>query len=180
MTTNTKCGCGALALLLIGFAVSLTAQTKTGPATLDDLLAELRGMRADIAQSSTTLVRAQLLVARIQVQEQRVNAVARQITEAQNELAGVRQMFAAMAVPLKQAEADLERTTVPAERRQMELALTDMKSRVLPQVEEAERRIQALTLRESELANQFAGEQVRWMDFNDRLDALERSLVGSR
>jgi hypothetical protein len=181
MTTRiTYAGCAVLALLMVGFVASLAAQTRPGAATLDDLLAEIRGMRGDMAQSSAALVRAQLLVARIQVQEQRVNAVSRQISEVQNELSSIRQMVVALTVPLKQAQADLERTISPDVRRQMELQLADTKTRLLPQIEQAEERIQALTLRESELVTQHSGEQARWIDFNERLDALERSLIQNR
>ena len=181
MTTRIKRGGWAVAaLLMIGFVASLAAQARPGPATMDDLLAELRGMRGDMAQSSAALVRAQLLVARIQVQEQRVNTVNRQIAEVQSELSSIRQMAAALNVPLKQAHVDVERTLSPDVRRQMELQLADTKTRLLPQIEQAEERIQALTLRESELMSQYSGEQARWVDFNERLDALERSLVPNR
>ena len=176
--TNMKgiycCACG---LAILGFISTLAAQTKTAPATLDDLLVELRGMRREMAQSSAGLVRAQLLVARIQVQEQRVNAVNRQIAEIQNDVAAVRDSMVPLTVELSQAEALAARVTAPdEERRQVELMLADTKARVLPRIAEAEERIQGLTARYNELANQFATEQGRWMDFNGRLDALERSL----
>ena len=63
-----------------------------------------------------------------------------------------------------------------ARRMVMELLLADTRARILPRVAEAEERIQGLKLRYNELANQFVAEQGRWIDFNSRLDALERSL----
>ena len=49
-------------MLIVAFVGSLAAQARTTPATLDDLLAELRAVRADKAQSSSAVVRTQLLV----------------------------------------------------------------------------------------------------------------------
>lgn len=51
-----------------------------------------------------------------------------------------------------------------------------MKQRLGPVLAQFQQRVQELTLRQSELMNQFATEQIRWNDFNDRLDGLERSL----
>src|SRR3954452_3139726 len=75
-------GCGLLALL--GSAVS--GQARRSPATLDDLLSELKGLRADLSQSSAASVRVQLLTARLTLQEQRVNTISRQLQEARTRL----------------------------------------------------------------------------------------------
>jgi predicted nucleic acid-binding Zn-ribbon protein len=42
------------------------------------------------------------------------------------------------------------------------------------------RHLLQLQTQESHLANQLSAEQNRWVEFNDRLDALERSLPGVR
>ena len=162
---------------LIGcFGVAIAAQTRT--ATLDDVVAEIRGLRAEMSRSANATVRTQLLVARMQIQEQRINLVTRQITEVQTQLAQVKQVIAQMEVPLKQAEAELARATGD-ERREMELSVADAKLRFGTPLAQLQQRVQDLTFHESELMNQFATEQVRWTDFNERLDALERSLQDS-
>jgi hypothetical protein len=171
---------GALAVILLATCGLLGAQAKQNPATLDDLLSEIRGLRADVARSSSASVRTQMFVARMQIQEQRINTVLRQITEVQNQIVQVRQMVTALEGPLKLAETDFARTSADIsvsaeERRQNQYAFADMKQRVGPQLVQAQQRIQDLTLRESELTNQFTTEQIRWNDFNDRLDSLERS-----
>jgi uncharacterized coiled-coil protein SlyX len=128
-----------------------------------------------MAQSSAAVVQAQLLVARIQVQEQRVNTINRQIVETQNDIAPIRERLVPLTVELKRVEERLTHVTAPGERRQAELEWAETKSRVLPEIAQAEERIRELTLRESELTHLFAAEQGRWIDFNTRLDALERS-----
>jgi hypothetical protein len=116
-----------------------------------------------------------MLVARMQVQEQRINTVLRQVAEVQYEIVTTRQMVTGLEGQLKQAENELAQAK-PDERQQIEAAFTDSKERFGPQIAQFQRRVQELTLRESELMNQFSTEQIRWNDFNDRLDALERSL----
>jgi chromosome segregation ATPase len=159
----------------------LGAQARQNPATLDDLLTEIRGLRGDIARSSSATVRTQMFVARMQIQETRIDTVLRQITDVQNQIAQVRQMVAAIEGPLKQAETDFARSSADIrvsaeERQQTQYAFSDMKQRFGPQLAQAQQRMQELALRESELLNQFSTEQIRWNEFNDRLDALERSL----
>jgi hypothetical protein len=169
----------SLGFLVLSFGAVLIAQNRSTPATLDDLLSEIRGLRADIATSSSITVRSQLLVARMQIEEQRIVSILRQITEQQNEMAGARQMIAANEAQLKMAENELAGATGD-ERRAAELALGEVKVRIGPVLAQFQRRAQELSLRESELMNQLATEQSRWTDFNDRLDALERSAQNPR
>lgn len=166
---------GALAVVLLAMCGLVVAQSTQAPATLDDLLSEIRGLRGDIARSSNATVRTQMLVARMQIQEQRINTIVRQITEAQNEMAGAKQMVAVNEGQLKRAEAEIASATGD-DRLAAQLALADLKERIGPVLAQFQQRVQELTLRESELMNQFSIEQVHWNDFHDRLDALERSL----
>ena len=172
-----------VALTCVAFGTLILAQSsavRQAPASLDDLLSEIKGLRADMAQSSGATIKTQLLVARLQVEEQRMNGIAKQIVDVQTQLAAVRQSVAA-------AESDVKRTgdivsgptpsSIPEAMKkdfaaQFAAQLADMKSRL----EIQQRREQELAAQEGALTNQFASEQARWSDFNDRLDALERSL----
>ena len=70
-----------IAPMFVGAAV-LSAQapspptSSTRPASIEDLVDEVRGLRADIQQMADSSIRAQLLVARLQVQEQRIAGIA--------------------------------------------------------------------------------------------------------
>lgn len=175
MKSRNLWAAGVLIGCLAGMAGMLSAQTKQAPATLDDLLTELRGLRADLTQSSSATTRTQLLVARMQIQEQRIDAVTRQIAEVRNQLSGIRQRTTLMESSLKGAEDGLAQAAGD-ERRQQEAVLADIKRNFGAEHAQLQQQMQDLTARESELLNQFSTEQIRWNDFNERLDALERAL----
>src|SRR5262245_26659226 len=64
------------------FSLRVTyGQAERSSATLDDLLSEIRGLRADLGQQSSATLRTQLLVARLTLQEQRINALGGQLNE---------------------------------------------------------------------------------------------------
>ena len=73
--------------IIVLFAVVVvgvvSGQSQRSPATLEDLLPEMRGLRADLAQSSSGTIRAQLVVGRVQVQEQRIASLRRELTDIQ-------------------------------------------------------------------------------------------------
>jgi hypothetical protein len=72
-------------LLVLGLATAtigaLSAQAQRNPATLDDLVNEVRGLRVEVSRAAGASMRMQLLVARLQLQEQRIITVAGQLTE---------------------------------------------------------------------------------------------------
>ena len=140
---------------------------------LDQLLVEVRQLRGEIKQAADSSMRAQLFVARLQLQEQRVNAVARQLMDVQNRLAAVRQQQAELRQRLTASEE--EQNLLPAEDR------SDDQIRALRvQVEQAQAREDELRARETTLIAALTAEQARWSEFNERLDALERSLSAGR
>src|SRR5205809_543445 len=98
-------GVGAV-LVLIGAVVS--GQAQRSPATLDDLLVEIRGLRADLSQTAAATMRVQMLTARLSLQEQRITAVA-------NQRADVSARLAAAVLDRAQVEARVKQlqTTIP-------------------------------------------------------------------
>jgi chromosome segregation ATPase len=165
---------GLVAVVLIGIGAIVVGQgvrpaPPAGKASIDELLAEVRGLRAEFNQAAGASIRAQLFVARLQLQEQRVNAVARQLLDVQSRLASVQQGEAAMRQRLAATEEGQAR--LPPEDR------SDAEIRALTlQLEQGQSREQELRAQESALSSAAIAEQSRWTDFNDRLDALERSL----
>ena len=67
----------ALGLVFIG-AVALSGQTQRGAATLDDVVSEIRGLRADLKKSTAATTQVQLLTVRLQLQEQRLVVLSNQ------------------------------------------------------------------------------------------------------
>jgi hypothetical protein len=73
-----------MAPAFIGLATLLSGQTPAAPsrqASMDDLVTEVRALRADIQHLGDASIRAQLLVARLQVLVQSIAGFARQLSE---------------------------------------------------------------------------------------------------
>jgi hypothetical protein len=159
-----------VALLLVGVA---SGQGQRSPATLDDLLTEIRGLRTDIGQSASANLRAQLLMARLSLQEQRITALAGQLAETKRGISSRSADPESPVIRLKRFEDAVQvRTASPDAIEAME--------KMLPRLREEasiwQREEQALRAQENELAALIATEQNRWTDFNSRLDDLERAL----
>ena len=163
--------------VLAGIGGALFAQsprTQTEGSAQDALLAEVRMLRAEIHQMASASIRAQLLVAHLQLQEQRVLTVARQLAEAQTALATVRQEIASERARVRQLEDAAARAT-GQNRAGMQRAIVDATT----QIELQQRHELQLQARETELLKAGSEAQGQWSDFNDRLDAIARSLPTS-
>jgi len=91
-------------VLTLGIVTVVSAQTNTPPSAprgpMEELLAEVRSLRAEVRRAADTSIRAQLLVARLQLQEQRINSLTRQLVETQRQLSDNERARGAMAAPL--------------------------------------------------------------------------------
>jgi chromosome segregation ATPase len=160
--------CFVIGALLLGSATLLCAQTPAPAraATLDDVVAEVRALRADLLRMQEASVRAQLLVARLQVQEQRIAGLARDLAEADEQIRGLeaaRNPFA--EVMLKQLS---EQSAKPGE--------GEFAAALKQQLEKLQNGDPELAARRASLAQLLAEEQARWAAFNAQLEALERDL----
>jgi hypothetical protein len=135
------------------------------------LLAEVRALRAEIHQVAGVGIRTQLLVARLQLQEQRVVAVVRQLADAQSALAEVRVRIAGEQARVRQLEDAASRATS-----QGRLTFQQAILEAGPQIEQQQKQELELRARESELLKSVSEAQSLWTDFSHRLDALEQSL----
>ena len=167
----------AMMATMLTLGAGAAAQTLTPAATMEELLKEVRGLRAELAQATGAGMRMQLLVARLTLQEQRITSLGRQSSEIQKQLLALVQDRAQSELVLKQMLA----TTPPpdpadaADLRDSFDPLTVLKLKI------AQSRQQELLLQgqEAELASAINAEQGRWSEFNARLEELERSIVGS-
>lgn len=164
---------GATSLVAIGFlagtGLPTTNAQSASTSAADPLLVEVRQLRSEIRQAADSSLRAQLLVARLQLQEQRVNALAQQLSDVQNRLTAVRQQQDGVRQRLNATEEG-QALLAPADR-------SDDQSRALRmQIDQLQVRIDDLSTQQATLTAQIATGQARWSEFNERLDALERSL----
>ena len=142
------------------------------PATLDDLLEELRAFRSELRDSSATSLRAQLLLARLQLQEQRVNTIWRQLSEVEDKLQATEKEGAAPEHILKLMGVQ-PGTDPPA---QMAPVIEMFKT----QMAASERANTDLKQRQAELLQLMTNEQSRWTTLNAEIEALEKALTAAR
>ena len=131
-----------------------------------------RGPRAaaDIQHLADASIRAQLLVARLQVQEQRIAGIARQLSETEEQiraLEGARNPF--LTEMLKQFDKELAE---PGEVN----PFAGMKA----QLEKLENGDPVLKERQLTLSRQLSEEQARWIAFNAQLEELERLVTAPK
>jgi chromosome segregation ATPase len=163
-----------LAVIVVGVIalVAGTAGQTTSPN--DPLLAEVRALRAELNQAAGTSIRTQLLVARLQLQEQRINNAAKQLEETRTQLATTPGGLLQIQQELQQLDEQSRDPNTPVERRrEIDRAVSDTRARLA----DFQRQIAALTDRESLLAATLASEQSRWLELNGRLDDIERELA---
>jgi predicted RNase H-like nuclease (RuvC/YqgF family) len=163
----------AAAVVAIG-AVAIVAAQSASNAT-DPLLEEVRALRADVNRAATTSIRAQLLLTRLQSQEQRINALSGQLTDLRRQLTTQRSGRADMASQLTECQQTL---AAPAVANNDHLAALQNECRALARtLRQADQEQQQLEAQETEVVNQLTAEQSRWIDFNSRLDEIERQLT---
>jgi len=161
---------GLAAAFILGAVVA--GQPQRPPATLDDLLQEVRGLRADLAQQSTASLRVQALVARVSLQEQRLKALSLQFAEADAAAASAADARESQERHLAELENLLDQDLLPGGvTREMLQAERESGRRELVRLQTLEMRS---TSRREELSGLLTAEEARWMDLNSRLDALEQ------
>ena len=142
--------------------------------TTQALVTELRALRGDLNRIAGASIRMQLLVGRLQLQEQRILTLSRQMADVAKEVSNVSQARVAIESQIKQIE-DGE-IVDPQEREQAAKVVEQIR----PQLAQHRKREQELRQQEASLSAMMAEEQNRWSDFSSRLDELERVLATPR
>jgi hypothetical protein len=139
---------------------------------------EVQGLREDIQRFAGTSIRVQLLLARLQLEEQRINTLGGQIAD-------VRRLMDTNATAHAELSSKVKRYTdgnnaaadFPAE---MQQQIRDSVPGWKAELQRLQTEGQRLSSQEADLVGQAFAEQGRWTDFNARLDELERSLPAIR
>ena len=139
----------------------VSGQQQQRPATLDDLLAEIRGLRADTNHAAEATTRTQLVTARLTLHEGRISIMAQQLANVRQRLWESQLMLAPYAGQVKQAQETNSEILAPLRN-------------LLEQVQKRDRELRA---EEDELVRLIASEESRSMDFNSQLEEIERSLT---
>ena len=164
-------------VLAVAFVAALMAQNAPAPPQrnqMDELLAEVRAIRADLDRAAAASTRGQLLGMRLQLQEQRITALSRQLSEVQERLRGNAQTRAALGPFIKmldQSDKD------PGAGKSDEAKMFNPLRGQLAGLDKADVELRA---EEANLLNQLQSEQSRWLGFNAQIEELERSLLDKR
>ena len=157
MRRGLTIGFGLGVLILIGTA---SGQAQRATATLDDVVLEIRSMRAEINRAATSSLRTQLLVAQMTAQEIRLMTAAQQLAGVRQQLADSRLRLAPSTDQIKPAMETNSQILAPLRHT----------------VQEERRRNSDLQRQEEVLRRLIEGEQGRLTEFNARLDELERAI----
>lgn len=149
-------------VLLIGVAAS--GQSRRGPATLDDVLLEIQGMRAEINRAASTSMRAQIVTASLLLHEARLGTAVQQLSDVRRQLAESRLRLAPSTEQIKPAQETSSQILAP-------LRYT---------LQEEERRTRQLREEEAALTRVIEAEELRWTEFRSRLDELEQAIGQAR
>ena len=165
------------AVLCVGFGVAASGQAGQPPASqrtqMDELLAEVRALRADLERSAAASMRGQLLGMRLQLQEQRIAAISRQLSDVQQRLRANAQARIALIGPLKMF-ANQKEGAGPENAEAMAAFLGPLKQQ-LAILDKADAE---LKIEESQLTGQLHDEQSRWTAFNGQIEEMERAAAG--
>ena len=168
----------AISLIVLGVVVVLSAQSgsSTATSTNSELLAEVRGLRADLVKAAHDSGRIQLLSARLSIEGQRLNGLSQQLIVVRDDLAKVTSDRMDVEARLGQIDTSLTRAAPIDPQKDA----YDFRSELANRLSGLRARESQLRAHESDVSTLLAGEERRWLDFNSRLDDLERSLPPSK
>ena len=156
---------------------ALWAQPSDRPtvdSSMTSLVLEIRALREAVERSGVVATQAQLLLGRVQLQENRLVTLGRQAQDARDRLAVAEREQFGLETRLRSFTSGLESANIPAQQREetaAAMAVTKLELR------QAQNRVQQARNQEASASSALAEEQSRWVDFNGRLEALERSLA---
>lgn len=146
------------------------AQQPAGTDVLPALLQEVKGLRAAMEQMAASNAHAQLLVGRLQLQESRMNSMIRRLDTVRDERAKADTTYDHIKGSLQMLEGDQAPNEIPAGDRENVLA------GLRHERDSAKAAVDRWAAEESQLTSDLTAEQGRWVDINQRLDELEKSL----
>jgi len=145
------------------------------PDTLAALLVEVKGLRAAMEQMASAGPRVQLAFGRLQLHEQRINGLVRRLDVVREKIRPTMQEEEQLRSRLTRFEAVMKSAAAEfqEERKSIEAELPGMRKAAA----RAAYDLQQLQNEESTLVNDIALEQGRWVEVNQRLEELERTLI---
>lgn len=162
-----------LAILLIATTAAAVGQTASSDTqTLKALLAEVRQLRHDLQTTAATTQRVQIILYRLQLQQQTVARANQHLSDTRIKLSDSEHRKNDMEMGLKQTETTISSSQNPAEVEHAQEVLPVMKSRL----EFSESEEQQAQSQEAEDEEQLRTEQAKLDELNDLLDRYYNAL----
>jgi chromosome segregation ATPase len=155
-------------------AVAPAAEGRSGASddVLPALLAEVKGLRAAMEQMASAGPRVQLSVSRLQLQEGRIAAMVRRLDTVRDTLTTARRDLDRAKGAMKMLESgEPHPGGPPAEE------VGSIVAGLKLEISTAQTNVDRLSAEETQLTQDVTTEQARWVEINQRLDELERSLA---
>jgi hypothetical protein len=169
-----------LRLITVAAALMTTAvvagqarsQEPSGGELTSALLVEMRGLRVAIEQLASSNARIQLAIGRLQIQEQRVNALLRQQMEVRQKLSDAEREQAEEQARLADLVDVVGTITEPGERQAILQEIGVLKLTVSA----GSTTLQKMRSDDADLSGLVSTEQGRWSAINEELDSMNRAL----
>jgi hypothetical protein len=165
-----------LVLLTSSAVVAQQPADVSQAATIQALLKEVHALRLALEQSNQIGPRIQIVLARIQLQEERVRIATRQLEDARDKAADMQARRTENADRIKLVEAQQAQIVDPNAKKQMEFDLSEMKAGI-ERLSVLEQQFRA---KEAEASSLLTAEQGRWNEANDMLKSIERALASTQ
>ena len=177
MRTQTLLVTGLLTTAAAGtvaaYAAPTAAEERGQPSGHPELLEEVRALRVAIERLTVAGARAQLLLGRLQMQEERVTVLTGQAQDIRARLLEMQRDRETNVTEIKGLSATLN--DLPTDERVRISARIDSMRR---QIKRFDQQLRDLEAQDATLTATLATEHGRWQHLNDRLEELERTLAG--
>lgn len=165
--------CAFVGLLLFAGAQPFRATPEAqNPDTMKELLLEVRGLRAAMEQLASAGPRVQLMLGRLQLQEQRINDQARKLDGLRAQLAKAQEEETNTRATIQRYEEFVRNNPSSPERTDLENDLPVLRKSLV----RLSANTQRLLAEEATMTSAIGVEQNRWSDINRTLDELDRTL----
>lgn len=161
-------------LLFVSLCLAAGAQTPppSDSSLIQALLSEVHQLRVAIERSNTLSPRIQLAVERLKLQQQTVTHISDQLDSVRRDLERIQSNQAGAAEHVQTLESEINQTTDPNKRLEIERNLTAFKF----EIEQMQKSVDAMKNRSTDLGMRLRSEQATLDGLNDHLNQIERSL----
>lgn len=153
-----------------GLAQSKTAAQPTSEQSLQELVAEVRQLRATLQRMNAAAYKGQVMLERLKLQQEQVTQLSRELRDARDNVSDLRAQQTKMSLVLRRVEADIQRG----------LQRDDERANVKGEIDMLSQRQHQMMMREAQLTNELAIGQSKLNELNSKLNMLLENEMSPR